>query len=80
MSMKQKYKDKEVLSPGTVIISAVGHTEDIDKIIQPFIYTDSGYIYKIDFSSDSLKLGGSALYQSQNKVGTTAPDIKDSNT
>ena len=78
MSMKQKYKDKEVLSPGTVIISAVGHTEDIDKIIQPFIYNDSGSIYKIDFSSDSLKLGGSALYQSQNKVGATAPDIKDS--
>ncbi len=78
MSMKQKYKDKEVLSPGTVIISAVGHTEDIDKIIQQFIYNDSGYIYKIDFSSDSLKLGGSALYQSQNKIGATAPDIKDS--
>ena len=78
MSMKQKYKDKEVLSPGTVIISAVGHTEDIDKIIQPFIYNDTGYIYKIDFSSDSLKLGGSALYQSQNKIGATAPDIKDS--
>ena len=78
MSMKQKYKDNEVLSPGTVIISAVGHTEDIDKIIQPFIYNDSGYIYKIDFSSDSLKLGGSALYQSQNKIGATAPDIKDS--
>ncbi len=78
MSMKQKYQDKEVLSPGTVIISAVGHTEDIDKIIQPFIYNDSGSIYKIDFSSDSLKLGGSALYQSQNKIGATAPDIKDS--
>ena len=78
MSMKQKYKDKEVLSPGTVIISAVGHTEDIDKIIQPFIYNDSGSIYKIDFSSDSLKLGGSALYQSQNKIGATAPDVKDS--
>ena len=78
MSMKQKYNDKEVLSPGTVIISAVGHTEDIDKIIQPFIYNDSGFIYKIDFSSDSLKLGGSALYQSQNKIGATAPDIKDS--
>ena len=78
MSMKQKYNDKEVLSPGTVIISAVGHTEDIDKIIQPFIYNDSGSIYKIDFSSDSLKLGGSALYQSQNKIGATAPDIKDS--
>ena len=78
MSMKQKYKDQEVLSPGTVIISAVGHTEDIDKIIQPFIYNDSGSIYKIDFSTDSLKLGGSALYQSQNKIGATAPDIKDS--
>ena len=78
MSMKQKYNDNEVLSPGTVIISAVGHTEDIDKIIQPFIYNDSGSMYKIDFSSDSLKLGGSALYQSQNKIGATAPDIKDS--
>ena len=78
MSMKQKYNDKEVLSPGTVIISAFGHTEDIDKIIQPFIYNDSGSIYKIDLSSDSLKLGGSALYQSQNKIGATAPDIKDS--
>ena len=78
MSMKQKYKDQEVLSPGTVIISAVGHTEDIGKIIQPFIYNDSGFIYKIDFSSDNLKLGGSALYQSQNKIGASAPDIKDS--
>tara|TARA_B100001758_G_scaffold247891_1_gene268269 strand:+ start:3204 stop:6836 length:3633 start_codon:yes stop_codon:yes gene_type:complete len=78
MSMKQKYPDKDVLSPGTVIISAVGHTENIDKIIQPYLYEEKGYIYKIDFSSDKYSLGGSALYQSQNKVGKTAPDIKDS--
>jgi phosphoribosylformylglycinamidine synthase len=78
MSMKQKYSDKDVLSPGTVIISAVGHTEEINKIIQPYIHEEGGYIYKIDFSSDKYSLGGSALYQSQNKVGKNAPDIKDS--
>jgi phosphoribosylformylglycinamidine synthase len=78
MSMKQKYSDKDVLSPGTVIISAVGHTEEINKIIQPYIQEEGGYIYKIDFSSDKYSLGGSALYQSQNKVGKNAPDIKDS--
>ena len=78
MSMKQKYADKDVLSPGTVIISAVGHTEEINKIIQPYLHEEGGYIYKIDFSSDKYSLGGSALYQSQNKVGKNAPDIKDS--
>jgi phosphoribosylformylglycinamidine synthase len=78
MSMKQKYSDKDVLSPGTVIISAVGHTEEINKIIQPYLHEEGGYIYKIDFSSDKYSLGGSALYQSQNKVGKNAPDIKDS--
>ena len=78
MSMKQKYADKDVLSPGTVIISAVGHTEEINKIIQPYLHGEGGYIYKIDFSSDKYSLGGSALYQSQNKIGKNAPDIKDS--
>ena len=78
MSMKQKYADKDVLSPGTVIISAVGHTEEINKIIQPYLHVEGGYIYKIDFSSDKYSLGGSALYQSQNKIGKHAPDIKDS--
>ena len=78
MSMKQKYADKDVLSPGTVIISAVGHTEEINKIVQPYLHEEGGYIYKIDFSSDKYSLGGSALYQSQNKVGKNAPDIKDS--
>ena len=78
MSMKQKYADNDVLSPGTVIISAVGHTEEINKIIQPYLHEEGGYIYKIDFSCDKYSLGGSALYQSQNKVGKNAPDIKDS--
>ena len=49
-----------------------------NKIIQPYLHEEGGYIYKIDFSSDKYSLGGSALYQSQNKVGKNAPDIKDS--
>ena len=33
LSMKQKYKDEEVISPGTVIISATGHCNDIKKVV-----------------------------------------------
>ena len=35
LSMKQKYVDKEVLSPGTVIISSAANCNDITSIIEP---------------------------------------------
>ena len=38
LSMTQKYPDgKKVLSPGTVIISAVSEVEDVNKIVRPNI-------------------------------------------
>src|SRR5699024_8654190 len=33
LSMKQKYRDKEVAAPGTVIISAAGQCSDIKKVV-----------------------------------------------
>ena len=35
LSMTQKYNDREVLAPGTVIISAVAHCDDINRIVEP---------------------------------------------
>lgn len=77
LSMKQKYKDKEVIAPGTVIVSAVGNCNDIRKVIEPVLQKDEGSIYYINFSQDHFKLGGSSFAQTLNKIGKEAPTIKD---
>ncbi|MFO8147189.1 MAG: phosphoribosylformylglycinamidine synthase, partial [Gillisia sp.] len=77
LSMKQKYKDGEVLSPGTVIISAAGHCDDITKVVEPVLQGNGGSIYYINLSHDSFKLGGSSFAQILNKVGNEVPTIKD---
>ncbi|GAA4432357.1 phosphoribosylformylglycinamidine synthase [Ravibacter arvi] len=76
LSMKQKYKDKEVIAPGTVIISAAGHCADIRKVVEPVLKKDGGSIYYLNLSGDSFKLGGSSLAQVLNAIGTEAPDIQ----
>ena len=78
LSMTQKYGDEKVLSPGTVIISAGAEVSDVKKIVSPVLVHDKNtYIYYIDFSFDSLKLGGSAFAQTLNKLGNEVPTVKD---
>jgi len=75
LSMKQKYKDGEVIAPGTVIISAAGHCDDITAVIEPVLQKDGGDIYYINLSGDHYKLGGSSFAQILNKIGTATPDV-----
>jgi len=77
LSMKQKYKEGDVLAPGTVIISAAGHCDNITKVVEPVLKKNSGDIYYINLSQDSFKLGGSSFGQILNKVGSEVPTIKD---
>jgi phosphoribosylformylglycinamidine synthase len=77
LSMKQKYKDQDVLSPGTVIISAAGHCSDVTKVVEPVLQKDGGAIYYINLSQDAYKLGGSSFAQVLNKIGNEVPTIKD---
>ena len=78
LSMTQKYGNEKVLSPGTVIVSAGGEVSDIKKTVSPVIKRDENtFIYYVDFSFDKLQLGGSALYQTLNKIGNEAPAVKD---
>mgnify|MGYP003670567062 CR=1 FL=1 len=77
LSMKQKYKDGDVIAPGTVIISAAGHCDDISKIVEPVLQKEGGEIYYINLSQDEYKLGGSSFAQVLNKVGKEAPTVKD---
>lgn len=78
LSMKQKYKDGDVIAPGTVIISSVANCNDINRIIEPVLQKDGGDIYYINLSQDHYKLGGSSFAQVLNTIGNEAPTILDS--
>jgi phosphoribosylformylglycinamidine synthase len=84
LSMKQKYPDgHEVLSPGTVIISAAGHCDDRYGIVEPVLQKNGGDIYYLNLSAPPAPLkggyclGGSSFAQTRNKVGEKAPTISD---
>ena len=82
LSMTQKYPNGDkVVSPGTVIVSAGGEVSDIKKIVSPVLKQVKGKwngsrLYHIDFSFDSLKLGGSAFNQSWGLVGSDVPTVQ----
>ncbi|MBC2845846.1 phosphoribosylformylglycinamidine synthase [Winogradskyella flava] len=78
LSMKQKYPDGDVISPGTVIISAAANCNDITKVIEPVLKRNKGSIYYINLSQDSYELGGSSFAQINNKIGNTTPSVKSS--
>jgi phosphoribosylformylglycinamidine synthase len=77
LSMTQKYPNgKVVYSPGTVIISAVGEVSDVKKVISPVLINEQGSdLVYINFSGDSLKLGGSSFAQIINQLGDSVPDV-----
>jgi len=78
LSMTQKYPSEKVIAPGTVIISAAGHCNDIKKVVEPILKPVPGNkIYYINLSQDSFKLGGSSFAQTLDKIGNETPDIKD---
>ncbi|MCC6724254.1 MAG: phosphoribosylformylglycinamidine synthase [Saprospiraceae bacterium] len=77
LSMKQKYPDGEVLSPGTVIVSAAGHCDDRYGIVEPVLQKAGGPIYYLNLSKDGYQLGGSSFAQTRNKIGEKTPTISD---
>ena len=82
LSMTQKYQDgRTVLSPGTVIISAMGEVSDIRKIVEPVMVCDADTSFiSIDMSCCRPALGGSALAQVLGRVGDEAPTVADAST
>ena len=78
LSMKQKYNDEEVLSPGTVIISAAANCNDITNIIEPQFKLNNQNIYYINLSNNNFNLGGSAFSQSMSFIGSSTIDVSNS--
>ncbi len=77
LSMTQKYGEKKVFAPGTVIISAASETVDVRRTISPVMKQKDSVICYVDFSSMPLSLGGSALAQSLGRVGQECPGVAD---
>ena len=75
LSMKQKYKEGDVLAPGTVIISSAGQCKNIKKVVTPVCIPNKGMLYYINLSSQKHVLGGSSLGQVLNKIGSEAPGV-----
>ena len=59
-----------------MIISAAGNCNDITKVVEPVLQPNKGGIYYINLSQDQYKLGGSSFSQIINKIGNSAPTIK----
>jgi phosphoribosylformylglycinamidine synthase len=80
LSMTQKYKDgSKVVSPGTVIISAIGECSNINQVVSPVLKKkENAPVLYINLSQDAYKLGGSSFAQVNNKVGSETPTIQDS--
>lgn len=76
LSMTQKYPNGEkVFSPGTVIISASGQTDDVRDVVNPTAkLADNSELLYINFSDGNFALGGSSLAQVLNTVGEDIPD------
>ncbi|MDO4211948.1 MAG: phosphoribosylformylglycinamidine synthase [Bacteroidales bacterium] len=78
LSMTQKYPNGEkVISPGTVIVSAGGEVDEVRRTVSPVLQpVAASRLYHIDFSFDTLQLGGSAFAQTLGKVGSDVPTVK----
>jgi phosphoribosylformylglycinamidine synthase len=78
LSMSQKYSDGVVLSPGTVIITSAAEVTNVRDIVEPVLKNDdkTTLIY-IDLSGTEPALGGSALGQVMNRIGTKVPTVAD---
>ena len=77
LSMKQRYGNKEVLAPGTVIISASASCSNIKDVVRPMARPFQGKLYYVSMSDSSYPLGGSAYAQLKNYVGSQVPDVSD---
>lgn len=79
LSMTQKYPDgKKVISPGTVIVSAVAEVSDIAKSVTASLSgTTSTALVYIDFSACGFELGGSSFAQAHNLIGSSVPIVHD---
>ncbi len=81
MSMRTTWQeddnDKSVTSPLSLIITGFAPVQSTNKTLTPqLVVTKDTVLIVIDLGQGKNRLGGSALAQSYNQLGDTAPDIE----
>ena len=69
-------KDKSVVSPLSLVVSAFSPVSDIAKTLTPELQNENSSLIYIDLGTGKNRLGGSALAQVYNQVGNDTPDIE----
>jgi len=82
MSMKMKWKsdgeDKEVTAPVSLVVTAFAAVEHVGKTWTPALKREKeSVLVFVDLALGRMEMGGSALCQVFQQVGTRAPDVRD---
>ncbi|KAG0640770.1 putative phosphoribosylformylglycinamidine synthase [Tuber brumale] len=82
VSMKMKWKsngeDKEVTAPVSLVVTAFAAVEHVGKTWTPALKREKGSeLVFVDLALGKKEMGGSALCQVFQQVGTNAPDVRD---
>jgi phosphoribosylformylglycinamidine synthase len=79
MSMRTVWDGKSVTAPLSLIVSGFAPVSDVRKTLTPELQLDEGptSLVLIDLGRGKNRLGGSALAQVFNEVGTETPDVDD---
>lgn len=68
-------KDKSVVSPMSLVITAFAPVTDVAKTLTPELINGDSAFYRIDLSKGKLRLGGSILAQTASQLGNECPDL-----
>lgn len=78
LSMAATAGGEVVKAPGNLVISAYVTSPDITKTVTPDLkLKDDGVLLHIDLAKGKRRLGGSALAQVFDQIGTQSPDLDD---
>ncbi|EIW72263.1 phosphoribosylformylglycinamidine synthase [Tremella mesenterica] len=80
MSMRwtEREKQKEVIAPLSLIVTAFAPSDNVDKTWTPQLRTDVGptVLVFVDLARGKQRLGGSALAQVFKQLGSESPDVE----
>ncbi|MGP5502048.1 phosphoribosylformylglycinamidine synthase [Psychrobacter faecalis] len=75
-NVKDGSKDKSVVSPMSLVITAFAPVIDVAKTLTPELINGDSAFYRIDLSKGKLRLGGSILAQTASQLGNECPDLE----
>lgn len=80
LSMRTTWSGHEIVSPMTLVATAVAPVKDIRKTVTPLLVNDSdAKIVFVDLAKGKKRLGGSIFAQVTQQLGETTPDLEDHN-